>query len=318
MVILTLGNSLTCLSVCRENIFIRAGIVFLSNQKGQLLMNESSNAKQIALKKQQKALEEMRNKRNEQKILAYKAMLFKVKMAIACLGILFFISFFLKGSLVDYKKINADLYKQPLQTETDKKEITLNYMGVQYLIKPVQDYEISGLVVSHNNPSGFGDIYHDSKSFDTKDLCVIWGNNLINNDFHKVKFWNVSWTCNVRYPPGINFEFDEISNNHLITRSDEIRKKNAHVKVGDQIKIKGALANYTSLNNESGWRNSSLTRTDTGNGACEVIWVESLEILKKGTPLWYLLFDFSKWGLLLMVVMMIGIVVKSSKLQVSR
>jgi len=280
-------------------------------------MNETENTRQIELKKKKKALEEMRKKRNEQKILTYKRMLYKVKIAIVCLVTLWPASYFLKGSLVDYKKIHVDLYRQPLQTDTEKKEFTLNYMGVQYLIKPVKNYEISGLVVSHNNPFGFGDLYHDNKSFDTKDLCLIWGNNLINNDFHKVEFWNVSWTCNFRYPPGINFEFDEISNNHLIAKSDKIRKKIARVKVGDQIKIKGTLANYTSLNNESSWRNSSLTRSDTGNGACEVILVESLEILKKGTPLWYLLFDFSKWGLLLFIGIMIGIVVKTAKLQVS-
>ena len=275
-------------------------------------MDQLENAKQLELKKKKRALEEIREKRIAQKILSLKVLLRRVKLLIVCMGMLLAISFFMKGSLVDYKKIHPNLRLQPLQTDTEKKEVTLNYMGIQYLIKPIQDYEISGLVVSHNNPSGFGDIYHDSKSFDTKDLCLIWGNNLMNNDFHKVKFWNVSWTCNFRYPHGINFEFDEISNNHLITRSDEIRKKIAKIRVGDQIKIKGTLANYTSLNNENGWRNSSLTRSDTGNGACEVVFVESLEVLKKGTPMWYLLYDLSKWGILLFIGFGIGLLIKST------
>jgi len=275
-------------------------------------MDQLENTKQLELKRKQKALEEMREKRKQQKILSFKALLRKVKLIIIFLGIFLALSYFMKGSLVDYKNIHPDLRIQPLQTDTEKKEVTLNYMGIQYLIQPIQNYEISGLVVSHNNPSGFGDIYHDSKSFDTKDLCLIWGNNLMNNDFHKVKFWNVSWTCNVSYPLGINFEFDEISNNHLITRSDEIRKKIAKVRVGDQIKIKGTLANYTTLNNENSWRNSSLTRSDTGNGACEVVLVESLVVLKKGTPGWYLLYDLSKWGLLLFSGIGFGLFVKST------
>jgi hypothetical protein len=32
-------------------------------------------------------------------------------------------------------------------------------------------------------------------------------------------------------------------------------------------------------------------RTDSGNGACEVIFFDEIEILVRGTPFWYLLYN---------------------------
>ncbi len=50
-------------------------------------------------------------------------------------------------------------------------------------MRPVADFELWGLVVSHNNPTAFYDIYHDRNSVDTRDLGVIWGENLRSADF---------------------------------------------------------------------------------------------------------------------------------------
>lgn len=69
-------------------------------------------------------------------------------------------------------------------------------------------------------------------SLDTKDVCVIWGDNVATEDFHRVKFWNGPWTCNWRYPDGVRATASQVSNNHLITQSDAIRQTIARVRVG--------------------------------------------------------------------------------------
>ncbi|MBU2706785.1 hypothetical protein KCM76_12395, partial [Zooshikella marina] len=49
------------------------------------------------------------------------------------------------------------------------------------------------------------------------------------------------------------------------------------VKKGDIIQLVGSLVNVDA---NDGWRwRSSMTRTDTGGGSCELIWVENFSIV---------------------------------------
>ena len=58
------------------------------------------------------------------------------------------------------------------------------------------------------------------------------------------------------------------------------------IPVGDKVIPPNANARWPKH-----WRRSSVRRTDTGMGACEVIFVNDMEIVKRGTPGWYAL-DF--------------------------
>jgi len=79
--------------------------------------------------------------------------------------------------------------------------------------------------------------------------------------------------------------------------------------VGDQVRIKGKLINvYAKLVGnrsefDSEWLkwNTSITRTDTGAGACEVIYVEDVQILRKANSISYYLYNLSSWSLLLLL-----------------
>ncbi len=67
------------------------------------------------------------------------------------------------------------------------------------------------------------------------------------------------------------------ANMHLIPADDWLEGQIGDVKTGDLVRIKGYLVRVT---NSDGWRwQSSLTRDDTGRGACELIYVESFEII---------------------------------------
>ena len=53
---------------------------------------------------------------------------------------------------------------------------------------------------------------------------------------------------------------------------------------GDQIRVRGYLAGYTSAGGSR--RGTSTTRTDTGDGACETIYVEHFNIVEAATSYW--------------------------------
>jgi len=68
------------------------------------------------------------------------------------------------------------------------------------------------------------------------------------------------------------------ANMHLIPANEAVKDEIEKVREGEIIEISGSLVEV--LSNNDGWRwTSSLTRTDTGSGACELILVDSFNIV---------------------------------------
>jgi hypothetical protein len=66
------------------------------------------------------------------------------------------------------------------------------------------------------------------------------------------------------------------ANMHLIPATKAIEKKLKNLRPGNVVALKGYLVD---VQGEGGFRwKSSLTREDTGSGACELIWVEEVEV----------------------------------------
>ncbi len=69
------------------------------------------------------------------------------------------------------------------------------------------------------------------------------------------------------------------SNMHIIPATDKIMDELDDLIVGEIIYLKGYLV--SAMHPKDGWRwKSSLSRTDTGGGACEVVYVEKLLRIK--------------------------------------
>lgn len=67
------------------------------------------------------------------------------------------------------------------------------------------------------------------------------------------------------------------ANMHLIPSSDRIESELEKVRVGQVLRFSGHLVRVDAAD---GWRwISSLTREDTGAGACELVWVEEVSVL---------------------------------------
>jgi hypothetical protein len=69
------------------------------------------------------------------------------------------------------------------------------------------------------------------------------------------------------------------ANFHLLPASANLRRALLRLDEGDEARIHGLLVD---VNDDRGrhWK-TSLTRTDTGAGACEIVWVEELQVGKR-------------------------------------
>lgn len=67
------------------------------------------------------------------------------------------------------------------------------------------------------------------------------------------------------------------ANMHMVPANDEIESRLKEVQKDNLVYIKGKLIKVST---ERGWYwNSSTTRKDTGNGACEIVYVEEIVVL---------------------------------------
>ena len=140
----------------------------------------------------------------------------------------------------------------------------------EFTITEVAHFEIRAKVLGREN-------YYLGKesALSPLDLALGWGRmsdeSIIeqfsirqNNRFY---FWRVD-----AYPiPRREIETSS-ANMHLIPANDVVKAAMDRVRKGDIVALSGSLVNVTG---DDGWYwRSSLSRSDTGSGACELIWVE--------------------------------------------
>ena len=119
------------------------------------------------------------------------------------------------------------------------------------------------------------------------------------------RFAYYQWTGN------LEFNGYQFSNNHLIINSKDLERKLQSLNTGDQVKIKGKLVDVVAVNTDKvnqekpesyQWCTSTI-RTDAGAGACEIIYVEDIQVLQKGSPLASELHQGSFYGLIVLIVL---------------
>jgi hypothetical protein len=119
------------------------------------------------------------------------------------------------------------------------------------------------------------------------DFCVVWSDTAFSPHLRKIDFWNGIFTCNFETRDDVawaNFKMNQLSNNHLLSADPGVRERIDGIRIGDQIRIKGRLASYGAVGGPV--RGTSTTREDTGNGACETIFVEEFEVIAPAVSGW--------------------------------
>lgn len=144
-----------------------------------------------------------------------------------------------------------------------------------YRIQPLASFDITARVLSRKN-------YRTGRESDLSpvDLALGWGpmsddrvlDRISIRQSNRWYFWQVR-----EFPiPRRDIERNS-ANMHIIPATPEVRTILKAVKKGDIVRFHGKLIRAEGRNN---WRwTSSLTREDTGDNACELVWVEQLQIL---------------------------------------
>lgn len=194
-------------------------------------------------------------------------------------------------TLPEPARLRSDLREEPLQTPVRQSAFQTRVGEIEYTVQPLYRYELSGLVVSRHDSQVWWDYAHREwkDALNAVDLCVVWGNNVATGAYRPLSYASDQWTCHVETrstEAWQAFDPNALSNNHLLTDQPLIAKRLREARIGDQIHVRGYLAEYSHKVGNGFHRGTSTTRTDTGNGACETLFVEEFEILEAGGKPW--------------------------------
>jgi hypothetical protein len=200
------------------------------------------------------------------------------------------VCFFNRNDIPSAIDFHPRLSDEPRQKEIEKTPLQVAYAGVDYRVEPLYDYELYGLVVSFRQHDGESSMHRWSNDhLNMADVCVVWSDTAFSPYLGELDFWNGIFTCNVQTRDSVawsHFKTNQLSNNHLLSEDPYLRDRAAEIRVGDQIRVQGWLARYGAVG--GGLRGTSTTREDTGDGACETIYVRELEIVRPGFSPWRL------------------------------
>ena len=182
------------------------------------------------------------------------------------------------------------LQEEPEQTRSREEDFSLTFNDVDYRVKPKFRYSLTGLVVSYRHHDGNSRMHRQSNDhLNMLDVCVVWGSNADPAFLKRFDFWNGIFTCNVKtrdWDAWNAFDMYALSNNHLISDDPFIRDQVRKIRIGDQVRIEGWLSSYGTRTGDE--RGTSITREDTGDGACETIYVDRFRIEKAALSYWRL------------------------------
>jgi hypothetical protein len=211
-----------------------------------------------------------------------------LKTVIAVSFFLLIIAIWNRNNLHSELKLHPQLQQAPLQSAVLLNPFEASVNDQTYEVAPLYDYELYGLVVSYKLHDGnYGLHRRWGDHLNVADVCVVWQETAFSKHLNKIDVWNGEFTCNFKTHSDVawaNFRTNQISNNHLISADNYIRRQISKVSIGDQIKVTGWLSNYGQGNHPK--RSTSTTRDDTGNGACETIYVNDFRILSHNTSPW--------------------------------
>ena len=145
-----------------------------------------------------------------------------------------------------------------------------------YTIKPLASFKLTARLLSSKR-------YRFDRGADLSpiDLALGWGPMSDEAVLNKLKISQMGrffyWETDGPLPRPLEEIYANASNMHMIPANKYIRRTLFKVRPGQLIAIEGSLVSVTGKEGMT-WQ-SSLSRTDTGRGACELIWVEKASIM---------------------------------------
>jgi hypothetical protein len=161
----------------------------------------------------------------------------------------------------------------PEQTSTSDSEFTFKD---QYIIKPLKDFTIVARVLSTEHYE-----FDTGAKLAPVDLALGWGPMSETSVIQQLnisqggRFYRYEYRLPAPIPP--NDIVTHSANMHMIPSNSLIERELKSVRVGQIVQLTGNLVEVEQIKDHWIWR-SSLTRNDSGNGACELIFVKSLYV----------------------------------------
>ena len=192
---------------------------------------------------------------------------------------LFFLSGCSRPTLTGMAFDEIDASQDPIQEPcTANEPIIIEMKNAHFTLTPLAEYKLSGMVVSKETYS-----FDWNGTISPIDLAIVWGKLTEPESKRYVSYSQSGRWYFYQYKPGSPFDNHYIishsSNNHIIPANENIKRAVKAVKKKDLIVLEGFLVSLkgTYKGGTVTW-NTSLSRTDTGNGSCELFYVTKVRI----------------------------------------
>jgi hypothetical protein len=201
-------------------------------------------------------------------------------IAIAGIGIFIYLNLTAPVSSESFGE-PINISNDPIQTSDTLTMLSPMQIGsARFFFTIKAKYKLSGVLVStHNYRTGF------MSSLSPYDFATCWGNTP--ELFPYLRFSQYSRYCHFKYklssPVNKDYVLSHMSNNHMIPSTVNLRRALKAARKLELVEIEGYLVNVMANNKGRGttnW-NTSTRRDDTGNGACEIIYVTRLRLNNK-------------------------------------
>ncbi len=160
-------------------------------------------------------------------------------------------------------------------------DITFESKGHEVRLTPRATYRITGYAVDTSRT-----LLDRWDHVLPMDLALVWGPVADPQVLRRMKFHlsgrYVSWW--MEGGPGLPSSHvveTHVANHHLVPANDEVAREMKRVRVGDLVTLRGRLVDLQIRDWDGAVvhrARTSLTRDDTGSGACENLWVEVIEV----------------------------------------
>ncbi len=166
---------------------------------------------------------------------------------------------------------------EPIQASTDRPPFDIETRKGKVSLDPLASFDVSAVVA--------GDEHYrvdDGAFLVPVDLVMTWGKLPEEPYKSKVSYGQITryyfWRTNAS-DLDLHYIKAHSANMHMIPADTNVRRALLTVGTGDRVRVQGLLVN---VNREDGfhWK-SSTTREDDGPGACELVWVEEIQIGRK-------------------------------------
>jgi hypothetical protein len=210
-------------------------------------------------------------------------------------ALLLVVAWWQRESLPPQNGLDSALLSEPQQLPTTKAPFKTRVGGIEYTVRPLYTYDLYGLVVSKHDADTWWDYIHRSwqDRLNVADLCVIWGANARSGSYRELDYWSSQFECYAETSSTAAwqaFDVTALSNNHLLADDPVVARAVKSMRVGDQIHVRGYLAEYSHDHGFHFFRGTSTTRTDQGAHACETVYATDAEILRAGNGGWRTMF----------------------------